>query len=359
MAALVSGALAFPAFADPVIPSTSQQLDPNLKDHGLQQQQNPNGKRGTMQGQGGMMQGQSASAGITSAGKLQASDAHTLWLLHQIDQQEIAVAQLAESRSQNDKVKDLAKTIRDDHKSLDDDVMSLAKDNDVQFGGEANAQGMGGAGSAGMGNSAGSEPADLPHGGPDNLNAQHGQQTEPQYQGMAQSGQQAQAQAQGGSSTVEEIPNGSGTGGSGMAQGKMGQMGNLPKHDQQMMRGHQRELQRLSSLQGDQFDRAFVRTQVRSHQRTLAMLSRISAKNDDVKDLLEKAQSKIKDHQKSARELWQSMSAVGGSGSAGQDSSSSDDAVKSNGSSSTDQGAKQQTPASPEQGAQNDNTGGM
>jgi predicted outer membrane protein len=256
MSSLMGGAMvlgAGPAFASPN-PSGQQHSKPEMGMHS------------------------SANEVVTSAGKLQASDAHALWLLHKIDQGEIAQAQLAQSRAKSDKVKDLAGDLLDDHKGMDEKVLSLAKDNDVTFAGEA--MGTGGAGNEGA--------------------------TSPQEAAGTES-------TSGGSSTVEELPN-SGTGGAG-AMGQAGMThGQLSASDQAMLSKSSAQLQKLQGLQGRAFDRAFLKGQVKDHQKALSALRGITAQNEDVKGLLEDAIPTLEKHEKESREALQAMRGVGGSG---------------------------------------------
>jgi predicted outer membrane protein len=279
MSALMTGAL---AFAAPALASPANAEHAHMKKMG-------------------------ANEGVTSAGKLSATDAHALWLLHKISKGEIAQAELAQTKAKNDKVKDLAGDLRDDHQKMDENVLKLAQENNVQFAGEA--IGTGGSGmegsSTGMTQDTGS--ATTP-------------ETKPEDQG-------ASTAATGGSSTVEEIPNngtgGSGTGGSGKMAGAgsmhagMGQATPLSSADQSLLASGAAQLEKLQGLEGAEFDRTFVRDQVKDHQTALSMLRGVTAQNDDVKGLLKDSISTLEKHEKDSRDALKELRGVGGSGDEG------------------------------------------
>lgn len=249
--------------------------------------------------------GMSAHQGVSSSGKLQPGDAHALWLLHQINQTEISQAQLALSKTQNDKVKDLAGELRDDHQKLDEDVMKLVKDNNVQFAGEMTGTG----GSGELGTEAGTGGA--------GAQGSAGMSTTGDQTGAA-TGTESTG---GGSSTIEEIPNHGGTGGSGTMTGagaahSAGQAG-LSAADRSLLASGAAQLQHLQGLQGAELDRAFLEAQVKDHQKALSMLRGVSAQNDDVKGLLDEAIPKLEKHEKDSQDALKSLRGVGGSGDEG------------------------------------------
>lgn len=249
-----------------------------------------------------------ANEGVTSAGKLSASDAHALWLLHKISKGEIAQAELAQTKAKNDKVKDLAGDLRDDHQKMDEDVLKLAQENNVQFAGEA----VGTGGSGMEGTRTGMTPDTGSTATPESKTDDQGAST---------------AAPSGGTSTVEEIPN-SGTGGSGMSGSSktagagsmhagMGQAASLSSADRSLITSGAAQLEKLQGLEGAQFDRTFVRDQVKDHQKALSMLRGVTAQNDDVKDLLKDSVSTLEKHEKDARDALKELRGVGGSGDEG------------------------------------------
>lgn len=319
MSTFLSGAMALtagPAFGGTVIPSTSQQTDASMPQSGMQPMQ---------------------KQGITSMGKLQQADAHTLWLLHTINQTEIAEAQLAQAKAQNDKVKSVAGDLLKDHKKLDDDVMTFAKDNNVQFEGTATSE----AGTGGAGASTSTSPS-----------GSAGMQ--PGTGGAAAAGTSGTQQGKdvsktGGSSTVEEIPNtgtggagsagaqaqgstsgatvsgqagmNEGTGGAGMTgtAGMGGQAMTLSSADRAMLEKNTRELQHLTGLQGAEFDSAFLHGQVRDHQKAISLLRTASPQNKDLTKLVSDAIPILQKHEKDARDALKSLSSgVGGAGTSGE-----------------------------------------
>jgi putative membrane protein len=70
------------------------------------------------------------------------------------------------------------------------------------------------------------------------------------------------------------------------------------------------ELKKLKGLKGDEFDRAYIDSQISAHERVLDTLDKTlipSAKNEELKNLLTKARQKISDHLELAKKVQASL----------------------------------------------------
>ncbi|HET7753116.1 MAG TPA: DUF4142 domain-containing protein [Anaeromyxobacteraceae bacterium] len=82
----------------------------------------------------GSTAGAAATASADHKAPLSATAKETLRKLHASSQLEVGMARIAKDKAQNDKVKDLADKIQDDHSKMDDKVSDLARERNVELG---------------------------------------------------------------------------------------------------------------------------------------------------------------------------------------------------------------------------------
>jgi len=178
-----------------------------------------------------------------------AAEAAILGVLHKANQDEIAMANLANGRSSNKAVKDYADTITADHKKADDEIMSFAKAHNL----------------------------DLKEG----LHAAK--------ERVEQNREAAEAR---------EVQ--SATGGYSHAGAAMG--------DQAA--AHKQAMEDLGKLNGPEFDKKFVKTMAVDHRRVIDHLTTIrsKAKDPEFTQLIDKLMPMLQKHESAAQQLGTQLS---------------------------------------------------
>jgi len=178
-----------------------------------------------------------------------AAEAAILGVLHKANQDEIAMANLANERSSNKAVKDYAGTITADHKKADDEIMSFAKAHNL----------------------------DLKEG----LHAAK--------ERVEQNREAAEAR---------EVQ--SATGGYSHAGAAMG--------DQAA--AHKQAMEDLGKLNGPEFDKKFVKTMAVDHRRVIDHLTTIrsKAKDPEFTQLIDKLMPMLQKHESAAQQLGTQLS---------------------------------------------------
>ena len=178
-----------------------------------------------------------------------AAEAAILGVLHKANQDEIAMAKLANERSSNKAVKDYADTITADHKKADDEIMSFAKAHNL----------------------------DLKEG----LHAAK--------ERVEQNREAAEAR---------EVQ--SATGGYSHAGAAMG--------DQAA--AHKQAMEDLGKLNGPEFDKKFVKTMAVDHRRVIDHLTTIrsKAKDPEFTQLIDKLMPMLQKHESAAQQLGTQLS---------------------------------------------------
>lgn len=187
--------------------------------------------------------------------------------LHRVNQMEIEVGNLAQTHARSAKVKQFGETLVKDHTKADKDVMDFAKSNNITLS------------EAGVGATGGSKS----------------------YKGESGSYKTGSSDEMG-STAGEQGSTGSYKAGE---KGTTGQVGVGESEQLGMKESHKAKIDRLSNLQGDAFDRAFLTMMVEDHQNVINILESSKGKENDKKldSLIDKLLPTLRDHQRTAERL--------------------------------------------------------
>jgi putative membrane protein len=195
--------------------------------------------------------------------------------LHHVNAMEIEVGQLAQTHARSAKVKQFGETLVKDHTKADKDVMDFAKNNNIVLS-EA---GIGADKSMGSSYKGSSGTAEEQTGSPS-----MGTTGSPNTTGEYKSGESNKT-----------------------GQYNKGETGTTGSTGEQygMKESHKAKIDRLSNLQGDAFDRAFLTMMVEDHEKVINLLESNKGKENDKKldTLIDKLLPTLRDHQRTAERL--------------------------------------------------------
>jgi putative membrane protein len=191
--------------------------------------------------------------------------------LHKVNQMEIEVGNLAQTHAKSPKVKQFGETIVKDHTKADKELMDLAKAEGITLA------------ESGMGATGGSKSKG--------------------ESGSYKSGSSDEGSAAGDTGS-QGYKSGQGTTTGQAGMGESDQMG--------MKESHQAKIDKLSSLQGDAFDRAFLTMMVEDHTKVINLLESEKGKLNDKKldAFIDKQLPTLRDHLRTAERLQREVPAA-------------------------------------------------